>query len=167
MKRVVRSFLLTATFVGGLAVPLVVTWTPAQAFSQCSLLSGHDSWSETIVGSGAYTVTVDYAKGVSVSGTPPPLASLPRTLTNKNGNQLRISAGGAGTRSYEGEYITTTQETCACANDSCPSYGSGPCEFTANMFCHGSGGSCSSSTCGGGNCSGGVCLGPSTFKARF
>lgn len=169
MKMVVRRFLFTAAFVVGLAAPLAATWTPAQAFSECSLLSGHDSWSETIAGSGTYTVTVDYAKGVTVSGTPPPLTSLPRTLTSQSGHRLRISAvpaGGNGTRFYEGMYITSKQETCACANLSCSGYGDG-CEFTAGMFCQGSGGGCTSTTCGGGggSCSGGVCRGPSAFKA--
>jgi len=170
MKSIVRRSMLSAAFTLGLAVPFAATWTtPAQALSSCSLLSGTDSWSHTIPGSGSFTVTVDYSTGVSVTGTPPPLVSLPLMLTSTSGHPLTITADPTGARRYEGTFTGETQETCSCAHQTCD-YWSNSCVPENNFACVAwNGDTCIILACGGGggSCTGGVCTSVFDFSAAF
>lgn len=149
MKAIVRRVMLSAAFVVGLAVPLAETWTtPAQAFANCSLLSGQDSWSHTIPGAGSFTVTVHYSNGVTLTGTPPPFTSLPLVLTSASGKRLTISDAGGGEREYEGSFSATASSNCTCPNAVCDSDHDCTVPSPGGM-CIGQG-SCTSTSCSGG-----------------
>lgn len=167
MQNTIRRLMLSAAFAVGLAVPLATTWTsPAQALSSCSLLSGSDSWTGSVAGSGTFTVSVTYDTGVSVQGTPPPLSSLPMTLTSRSGHRLTITASSAGGHQYEGDFTSKIPVNCACAGNAC-NYTGTACETQDNMTCNLTANGCSSTVCGGSNCFGGECTTISTFKAAF
>lgn len=168
MIKLVRSVLLSGAFVAGLTIPLVASWpAPAQATRDCTLLSGGDSWTGTNADGSSFTVTAS-GSGLSVTGTPPPIASLPRVLTSTNGNSLTITATSAGGRWYSGTFTGETEETCNCPNLRCDSFdivcvpqNLNWCKITSPQSCLYGG--CSGS--GGGSCSGGKCLGPVVITA--
>lgn len=170
MKSIIQRIMLSGAFVVGIAVPFAATWTnSAQALETCSFLSGNDSWSHTIPGSGSFTVTMNYATGVTVTGTPPPFASLPLTLTSTSGHVLRISTvvvGAVPKRQYEGSFTAGVPEVCSCYNHSCDN-GHNCNQPDTGWTCLLAAG-CTSTTCGGnGSCSGGVCQASTDFSARF
>lgn len=167
MKSMVRRLMLSAAFVVGLVAPLAATWTtPAQASSSCGLSSGSDSWTGT-VGGNTFVVSVVYNAGVTVVGTPPPFTSLPMTLVSGSGHTLTITATSTGMRQYEGDFTSTTDETCSCQNQRCDS-GTTGCTTQNGMFCQVTNATtCVSGVCGGGSCSGGRCTGPANFTAKI
>ncbi len=159
--------MLSACFVVGLAVPLAATWTPvAQALSSCSLLSGSDSWTGSVAGSGTFTVSIAYDTGVSVTGTPPPLSSLPMTLTSRSGHKLTITTNSAGAHQYEGDFTSTIPVNCGCGQDACNYSGTG-CEPQEKMTCNLTQHGCTSTVCDNSNCFGGKCTTTSTFRTAF
>lgn len=161
-NRLLSRILLSTAFAVGLAVPLAATYTPpAEAFQACSLLSGSDSWTGFNADGSSYTVSVAYDTGVSVMGTPPPLASLPLSLTSLTGHRLSISADAAGARVYEGDFDSTMPVNCRCQGMSCGPYSHACDTQSAGMSCHSTEGGCTSSTCGSGGSS------ISYFKAAF
>jgi hypothetical protein len=170
MKNMIRGLLLSAAFMGGITAPIAATWTtPAQAqAASCSLLSGSDSWTGMNATGSTYTVSVAYNTGVSITGTPPPFASLPVVLFSSSGHRLAISAVPGGARRYEGNFTSTIPETCGCQNLACNYYGSG-CEYLANANCGLTASGCTTTSCGGGggSCSGGVCTTVTDFAAAF
>jgi len=162
---------MSSLFAVGFAVPIGATWTtPAEASSPCSVLSGSDSWTGSISGGGSYTVSIAYNTGVSVTGTPPPLASLPIVLTSTSGHSLTISADAAGGRVYSGSFDTTTDQFCACQSQVCDIWDT-KCVSGANWFCEiKSSSTCRQTQCGGGvggSCSGGGCSTTTDFVARI
>lgn len=167
MRNMIRTMSLTAAFVVGLAAPLVATWTtPVQAFASCRLVSGSESWSGAVAGSGTFTVSVTHDTGVSVKGTPPPISSLPMTLTSASGHRLTISASPTGQRQYEGDFSGGIPESCGCSNRGC-NYASTGCEYWKGWECDLKGESCTSHACGGSSCHEGVCVTAARFKTAF
>lgn len=149
-NRFVSRILMTSLFAVGLAVPLAATYTPpAEARQFCTLLAGYDSWTGFNADGSSYTVAMSYDTGVSVTGTPPPLDSLPQALVSLDGHRLSISADPAsGARVYEGEFSAEIPVSCSCPNAICGN--SHSCtEPSANGMCLISdGGGCTSTSCG-------------------
>jgi hypothetical protein len=162
MKNRFLRFMMSSAFAMGLAAPLVASYTPpAEAFQACSLTSGSDSWTGFNADGSSYTVSVAYDTGVSITGTPPPLASLPVSHTSLTGHRIAISADPAGGgRVYEGDFASTMPVNCRCQGMSCGSYSHACDTSSPGMSCHATEGGCTSSTCG----SGGYI---STFTAAF
>jgi hypothetical protein len=159
-NRFLPRILLSSAFAVGLAVPLAASYTPpAEASQFCTLLSGFDSWTGFNADGSNYTVSMSYDTGVSVTGTPPPLASLPQTLVSISGHRLVIGADPAGAHVYEGEFSAEVPAVCSCPNAICN--GDSCSEPSSNGMCLISeGGSCTSTSCGS---KGGL----TTFSARF
>lgn len=151
-----------STFAVGLAVPLAATYTPpAEAFQSCSLLSGSDSWTGFNADGSSYTVSMAYDTGVSVTGTPPPLGSLPLGLTSLSGHGLSISADPAsGARVYSGVFAAVVPANCNCPNAICGNDHSCSVPSANGMCITSGGGGCTSTSCGS---RGGL----TTFTARF
>lgn len=168
MKNMIRRLMWPAAFVAGLAAPVVATWSsPVQASEEeCTFLSGRDSWTY-----GSFTVNVAYDTGVTVTGTPPPLASLPLVLTSPSGHVLTISQSGT-LRKYTGTYTAETNEACLtkCQDTACNDNVSyWDCSIpSSNARCVGKD-VCSTQTCTtiGGSCAGGTCMGSLNFTATF
>ncbi|WP_434420136.1 hypothetical protein [Nannocystis pusilla] len=164
----VRRLMWSAAFVAGLAAPLAATWSsPVHASEEaCTLLSGGDSWTY-----GGFTVNVTHNRGVTVTGTPPPIGSLPLVLTSPSGHVLTISQSGT-LRKYEGTFTAETNEACqtSCPNTACNDNVSWyECSVSsANAMCTGTT-NCTTTTCTtlGGSCAGGICVGALDFSARF
>lgn len=171
MKSIIRRVLLTATFSAGLVVPLAATWTtPVQAFADCAVSAGSDSWTGTNADGTTFTVSVSWNLGVSVTGTPPPLASLPISLVSSTGNALTITAGPNSTRKYSGTFTGVTPATCNCPGLRCDWFDIKCVPQPMNTCRITSYGTCIYSGCnggGGGSCSGGRCTGPANFSAAI
>jgi len=161
-NRLLSRILLSTAFAVGLVVPLAATYTPpAEAFQGCSLLSGSESWTGFNADGSSYTLSMAYDTGASLTGTPPPLGSLPLQLTSLTGNRLWISADpAAGTRVYQGEFAAVVPANCNCPGMICDNNHNCSAPSPNGMCIISSEGGCTSTSCGS---RGGL----TTFTSRF